>query len=126
MRHQVNANCRNVFSPRAFDAAGLPRYQTAIMTQQTTNSPTKYHFSFGPWNISEGADPFGPEVREAYPHEKKYALYKKLGFEGVQFHDDDVVPNIDSLSPQQIASKANEVKKVLEGEGLTPEFVAPR
>ena len=22
-----------------------------------------YRFSFGPWNIHEGADPFGPEVR---------------------------------------------------------------
>jgi len=57
-----------------------------------------YRFSFGPWNISEGADPFGPEVREAYPHDAKYALYKKLGFDGVQFHDDDVVPGLDELS----------------------------
>ena len=23
----------------------------------------KFRFSFGPWNIHEGADPFGPEVR---------------------------------------------------------------
>ena len=23
-----------------------------------------YRFSFGPWNISEGADPFGPPVRD--------------------------------------------------------------
>jgi hypothetical protein len=22
-----------------------------------------YRFSFGPWNLSEGADPFGPPVR---------------------------------------------------------------
>ena len=24
-----------------------------------------YRFSFGPWNIHEGADPFGPPVRPA-------------------------------------------------------------
>jgi xylose isomerase len=97
------------------------------MTQQNTSGgPTQYRFSFGPWNISEGADPFGPEVRDVYPHEKKYALYKKLGFDGVQFHDDDVVPDLDKQSPQQIADKAAEVKKVLANEGLTPEFVAPR
>ena len=23
-----------------------------------------FRFSFGPWNIHEGADPFGPEVRK--------------------------------------------------------------
>jgi class I fructose-bisphosphate aldolase len=26
-------------------------------------SATSYRFSFGPWNLSEGADSFGPEVR---------------------------------------------------------------
>src|SRR5574343_461049 len=58
------------------------------------SKPTKYRFSFGPWNISEGGDPFGPEVRPVFPHEKKFALYKPLGFDGVQFHDDDVVPGL--------------------------------
>ncbi len=87
---------------------------------------TQYRFSFGPWNVSEGADPFGPEVREAYPHEAKYALYKPLGFEGVQFHDDDVVPNLDAQSPAQIQQKAADVKRMLGNQGLTPEFVAPR
>ncbi len=87
---------------------------------------TQYRFSFGPWNISEGGDPFGPDVRPAFPHEEKYALYRKLGFEGVQFHDDDVVPGIDGLGAEQIARKAAEVKTILGNEGLTPEFVAPR
>lgn len=90
------------------------------------SKPTKYRFSFGPWNISEGADPFGPEVRKAYPHEKKYALYKQLGFDGVQFHDDDVVPGIDGLTPEQISKQAAKVKKILSNQGLVPEFVAPR
>lgn len=89
-------------------------------------SLVNYRFSFGPWNISEGSDPFGPEVRSAFPHEQKYALYRKLGFEGVQFHDDDVVPGIDGLSPDQITAKAADVAKMLRNEGLTPEFVAPR
>ena len=91
-----------------------------------SENQTNYRFSFGPWNISEGGDPFGPDVREPFPHEEKYALYRQLGFEGVQFHDDDVVPGIDGLSASQISAKANEVKAILENQGLTPEFVAPR
>jgi xylose isomerase len=90
------------------------------------SKPTTYRFSFGPWNISEGADPFGPEVRKPFPHEKKFALYKPLGFDGVQFHDDDVVPGIDGLTPQQISKQAAKVKKILDNQGLVPEFVAPR
>ena len=66
-----------------------------------------YRFSFGPWNISEGGDPFGPDVRTAFPHEEKFALYRPLGFEGVQFHDDDVVPGMDGLSSEQILKKAS-------------------
>ena len=90
------------------------------------NPPVDYRFSFGPWNISEGADPFGPEVRPAFLHEEKFALYRPLGFEGVQFHDDDVVPGLDDLSPEQMLKKAVEVKAMLANQGLTPEFVAPR
>ncbi len=95
---------------------------TAVnMSQDTT-----YRFSFGPWNISEGADPFGPEVRPLFPHESKFALYRPLGFEGVQFHDDDVVPELETLTPDQILKKTSEVRTMLENQGLTPEFVAPR
>ena len=90
------------------------------------STPTDYRFSFGPWNISEGADPFGVEVRKAFPHEEKFALYRPLGFEGVQFHDDDVVPGMDALTPAQLMAKAAEVKAMLANQGLTPEFVAPR
>ena len=49
------------------------------------SKPVSYRFSFGPWNISEGGDPFGPDVRAAFAHDRKFALYKKLGFDGVQF-----------------------------------------
>ncbi|MBM3853591.1 MAG: TIM barrel protein [Verrucomicrobia bacterium] len=90
------------------------------------SATTTYRFSFGPWNISEGADPFGPDVRKAYPHDRKWALYKSLGFDGVQFHDDDVVPGLDGLSAAQIARRAAKMKQVLANAGLGPEFVAPR
>ena len=85
-----------------------------------------FRFSFGPWNIHEGADPFGPDSREPFEHEAKYALYKPLGFDGVQFHDDDAVPGLDGLSAAQIETKATEVAAILRNEGLVAEFVAPR
>ena len=90
------------------------------------SQPVTYRFSFGPWNISEGADPFGPEVRKAFPHEKKFALYKPMGFDGVQFHDDDVVPDLDDQNPDQISKQVAKVRKMLDNQGLVPEFVAPR
>lgn len=88
--------------------------------------PVKYRFSFGPWNISEGADPFGPPVRQPLAFAEKLKYYKKLGFEGVQFHDDDVVPDINSKSPSQIMKEAREMRKMLKGEGLVAEICAPR
>ncbi|MBC8469807.1 MAG: TIM barrel protein [Planctomycetes bacterium] len=88
--------------------------------------PGKYRFSFGPWNIHEGGDPFGPTVRNSIEFAKKLKMFKKLGFEGVQFHDDDAVPDMDNLSFVAIVKKAKEVHSMLEGEGLAAEFVAPR
>ena len=108
------------------DVRGVAGREFGELLSRNMNMPTTYRFSFGPWNISEGSDPFGPEVRPAFPHEKKFALYRDLGFEGVQFHDDDVVPGIDGLTPEQMLKKAGEVKTMLANEGLTPEFVAPR
>jgi xylose isomerase len=86
----------------------------------------KYRFSFGPWNIHEGADPFGPTVRDSIEFGKKLKMYKDLGFDGVQFHDDDAVPDMDSLSAGQIIKEAKQVRSLLDGEGLAAEFVAPR
>jgi xylose isomerase len=90
------------------------------------SKPIPYRFSFGPWNISEGADPFGPTTRAAYEHEKKFALYRPLGFEGVQFHDDDVLPDLESLTAPQVLARSAQVKAMLDREGLVAEFVAPR
>lgn len=86
----------------------------------------KYKFSFGPWNIHEGADPFGPTVRQSVAFGRKLKMYKKLGFDGVQFHDDDAVPNINKFSASQVIKKAKETRRMLDGEGLAAEFVAPR
>src|SRR5215475_12169977 len=87
---------------------------------------TTYRFTFGPWNISMGADPFGPPVRREVTFGAKIREYKKLGFDGVQFHDDDAVPNLDELDAAGIAKAAAKVKRMLDGEGLFCEFVAPR
>jgi xylose isomerase len=85
-----------------------------------------YRFSFGPWNISEGGDPFGPAVRPAIAFADKLPIYKELGFDAVQFHDDDAVPDLNDLSPAQIREKARAVRRQLEDYGLVGEFVAPR
>jgi len=88
--------------------------------------PGRFRFSFGPWNIHEGADPFGPPVRPTVSFAEKLAVYKKLGFDGVQFHDDDAVPNLNDLSAAEIEKAAQEMKRMIQGEGLVAEFVAPR
>jgi len=85
-----------------------------------------FRFTFGPWNISEGADPFGPQVRDSIAFNDKLGTYKQLGFDGVQFHDDDAVPNMDELTPAQIIAEATKVKARLDDHGLAAEFVAPR
>jgi xylose isomerase len=85
---------------------------------------TSYRFTFGPWNISTGQDPFGPPVRKEVAFAAKMREYKRLGFDGVQFHDDDAV-ELD-LDPAQTERAAARVKKMLDGEGLFCEFVAPR
>lgn len=85
-----------------------------------------YQFSFGPWNIHEGADPFGPPVRPSLTFDQKLETYKELGFDAVQFHDDDAVPDLDQLAPGQISRAAGEMRKKLESFGLEAEFVAPR
>jgi xylose isomerase len=85
-----------------------------------------YRFSFGPWNIHEGADPFGPPVRPAWDLDAKLAVYRELGFDAVQFHDDDAVPELDDLSPAQLRERARAVHSKLSDQGLVAEFIAPR
>jgi xylose isomerase len=85
-----------------------------------------YRFCFGPWNISEGQDPYGPPVRPPARFDWKLAQLKKLGFDAMMFHDDDAVPDIDSKSEAHIRREARELKKRLDGEGIAAEMVAPR
>lgn len=85
-----------------------------------------YRFSFGPWNIHEGADPFGPPVRPSRTFDDKLSDYKELGFDAIQFHDDDAVPDLDDLSPAQMREQTRAMRKKIEGVGLVAEFVAPR
>ena len=85
-----------------------------------------YRFSFGPWNIHEGADPFGPPVRPSRGLRRKAGILKDLGFDAMQFHDDDAVPDLDDLSPAEIAQQARAMRQLLEDHGLVAEFVAPR
>ena len=84
----------------------------------------KYRFTFGPWNISTGADPFGPPARKEVAFAAKIREYKRLGFDGVQFHDDDAVEA--DLDQQATERAAVRMKKLLDSEGLFCEFVAPR
>jgi xylose isomerase len=85
-----------------------------------------YKFCFGPWNISEGSDPYGPTTRPAQSFDWKLDALKKLGFDAMMFHDDDAVPDIDGKSDAQIRKETKELKKKLDDAGVAAEMVAPR
>jgi len=87
---------------------------------------TRYKFCFGPWNLSEGQDPYGPPARPPQSFDWKLTQLKKHGFDAMMFHDDDAVPDIDDKSESQILKEARELKKRLDGEGIAAEMVAPR
>lgn len=88
--------------------------------------PTTYRFCFGPWNISEGQDPYGPPVRSPKPFDWKLDALKRLGFDAMMFHDDDAVPDIDNKSDAQIRKEARELRRKLADAGVAAEMVAPR
>jgi xylose isomerase len=88
--------------------------------------PADYRFSFGPWNIHEGADPFGPPIRPTLAFAQKVKLFRGLGFEAIMLHDDDAVPEVDAKSHVQIEAEVGKLKALLEDEGLVTELVAPR
>lgn len=87
---------------------------------------SRFKFTCGPWNVSEGADAFGPEVRASISFEDKVKKFAEIGLSGVQFHDDDAVPDMNSMTEKQIIEYAKDVKSVLDKYGLAAEFVAPR
>jgi xylose isomerase len=92
------------------------------MSQWSNKEDFKY--SVGPWNLHPGADPFGPPVRVDRGFAEKLRIFKDLGFDYIQFHDDDAVP--DGASASEREKIAGEIKKVLDDHGLKAEFAAPR
>ena len=87
---------------------------------------SKFKFSVGPWNVHAGADSYGPATRSEISLEEKFKRFAEIGFDAVQFHDDDAVPNINDLTEEEIKAEARRVKGLLDKYGLKAEFVAPR
>lgn len=87
---------------------------------------SKFKFSVGPWNVHDGADTYGPAVRNVISFEDKIKKFAEMGFSAIQFHDDDAVPNINELTVEEIKAEARKVKGLLDNYQLAAEFVAPR
>lgn len=84
-----------------------------------------FRFTAGPWNIHEGNETFGPGHRKPVEIEEKMKKFAEIGLSGMQFHDDDAVPDL-SLNKKQTIEYAKDVKSMLDKYGLFAEFVAPR
>jgi len=67
---------------------------------------SKFKFSVGPWNVHTGADSYGPATRTEPGLDEKFKNFKALGFDAVQFHDDDAVPEINNYSVEEIKANA--------------------
>lgn len=87
---------------------------------------SQFKFSVGPWNVHSGADSYGPATRGEITFEEKIKKYSEIGFDAIQFHDDDAVPNINDLTEDEIIIEAKKVKLLLDKYHLKAEFVAPR
>ncbi len=87
---------------------------------------SRFRFTAGPWNVNEGVEAFGPGVRPEVPIEEKFKKFAEIGLSGVQFHDDDAVPDINNMTERQIIDYAKDMKSTLDKYGLVAEFVAPR
>ncbi|MFZ4693628.1 MAG: TIM barrel protein [Verrucomicrobiia bacterium] len=87
---------------------------------------SSYKFCFGPWNIGEGADPYGPPVRRLRNFSWKLDQMRNLGFEAMMFHDDDAVPDVDRKSAAQLDRETRALKRRLDDAGIAAEMVAPR
>lgn len=78
----------------------------------------QFRFTVGPWNVHEGADAFGPDVRPSISLEEKFRKFKEIGLDGVQFHDDDAVPNMNNMTEGEIIAEAKQVRSMLDAQGL--------
>ncbi|MBQ5607872.1 MAG: xylose isomerase, partial [Oscillospiraceae bacterium] len=87
---------------------------------------SRFKFTAGPWNVNEGVEAFGPGVRPTIDIEEKFKKFAEIGMSGVQFHDDDAVPDMNNMTEKQIIDYAKDMKATLDKYGLVAEFVAPR
>lgn len=87
---------------------------------------SRFKFTCGPWNVNEGVETFGPGVRPTLSIEEKMKKFAEIGLYGMQFHDDDAVPDMNNMSEKQIVDYARDMKATLDKYGLVAEFVAPR
>jgi len=85
---------------------------------------TNFAFSAGVWNLNTGSDPFGPPVRPERDLAEKCSIFKALGFDYVQLHDDDAVSM--DVPATQTEAAARQVRAICADSGLQVEFVAPR
>ena len=67
---------------------------------------SKFMFTAGPWNIHEGNETFGPGHRKTVGLEEKMKKFAEIGMSGMQFHDDDAVPDMDNMTDKQIIDYA--------------------
>ena len=86
----------------------------------------KFRFTVGPWNVHEGHETFGPGIRPTVSFEEKIKKFAEIGMDGVQFHDDDAVPDMNNMNEKAIIDYAKDVKTLLDKNNLFAEFVAPR
>ncbi len=87
---------------------------------------SRFKYSVGPWNVHSGADAYGPATRNEIAFEEKIKRFKEIGFDAIQFHDDDAVPNMNNMTEAEIIEEAKKVKALLDKYDLKAEFVAPR
>ncbi|WP_127583473.1 TIM barrel protein [Paenibacillus koleovorans] len=85
-----------------------------------------FKYSVGPWNLHQGADMFGPPVRPDVEFGRKLELFKEIGFDALQLHDDDAVPDLNNFSGRELAEQARKLKHLMDETGLVVEFIAPR
>lgn len=117
----VHAKSRSAFCFFDFSLVAKALGSLHVMAKQH-----QYRFCFGPWNISEGQDPYGPATRPVRPFDWKLAQLKRRGFDAMMFHDDDAVPDIDGKTDAQLRKESQELKKKLDDAGVAAEIVAPR
>ena len=58
-----------------------------------------------------------PSVRASFTLDEKIRKFAELGFDAVQFHDDDAVPDMNDMTREEIIAEAGRVKGVLDANG---------